>query len=60
MAMAPDDTRTTSAPRACTDAMASTRGAICPALPPLRDDDPTFTTMRRADAMPAREAVPIR
>jgi hypothetical protein len=24
------------------------------------EDEPTFTTMRRADAMPAREVVPTR
>src|SRR6187402_1014089 len=46
--MAPDDTSTTSAPRAWVAARASTSGPICPALAPLIDDDPTFTTMRRA------------
>ncbi|OEI69093.1 hypothetical protein Cus16_0923 [Curtobacterium sp. ER1/6] len=48
VAIAPEDTRTTSVPRACAAAIASTSAAICPVLSPLTDDDPTLTTSRRA------------
>ena len=54
VAIAPDDTSTTSAPRSCAAARASTSGPIWPALSPLIDDEPTFTTMRRAFGMSAR------
>src|ERR1700710_307268 len=55
VAIAPDETSTTSAPRACALARASTSGPIWPALAPLIDDDPTLTTMREARGMSARE-----
>ena len=48
VAMAPDDTRITSQPRPWAAASASTSRAICPALAPLIDEDPTLTTTRRA------------
>ena len=54
VAIAPEDTSTTSVPRACAAASASTSGAILPAFSPLIDDEPTFTTMRRAAGMSAR------
>src|SRR5689334_3665035 len=48
VAIAPDDTRMISQPRACACARASTSGAICPTLGPLIDDEPTLTTTRLA------------
>ena len=47
----PDETRTTSQPRPCASARAVTSGPIWPALSPLIDDEPTFTTMRLAVPM---------
>src|SRR5471030_2414006 len=55
VAIAPDDTSTTSAPRACALARASTSGPIWPVLAPLIDDEPTLTTIRDARGMSARD-----
>ena len=55
VAMAPDDTRITSLPRPWAAASASTSGPIWPTFGPDTDDDPTFTTMRRAVGMPECE-----
>ena len=54
VAIAPDETSTTSAPRSWAAARASTRGPIWPAFSPLMDEEPTFTTIRRACGISAR------
>src|SRR3990170_779575 len=57
VAIAPDETSTTSDPRPWAVARASTRWPICPAFAPLIDDEPTLTTMRRALGISAREVM---
>src|SRR5690606_37934081 len=54
VAIAPEETSTTSTPRACAAASASTSGSIWPTLGPEIELDPTFTTTRRASLTAAR------
>ena len=54
VAIAPDETRMTSVPRACAAASASTMRPMRHAPSPLIEEDPTFTTTRRAARTSAR------
>ncbi len=59
VAIAPDETRITSEPRPWAAASASTSAPIWPTFSPETEDDPTFTTMRRACGISAREVTTL-